>query len=253
MLRRALTLVLSLGCIVSSLPAQLPGPQAGFPFPEKLTYRVEWRLITAGNATVQLLKSGPAGWTFNMNLESAGLVTRLYKVLDSYKISTTNQFCLTSAVLDAQEGKKHKVGTLAVDNGAHQISYDERDVSKSTSSKTNLPGAPACTYEIVGALAALRTANLPPGKSMLVPITDGKKLVRAKVEAQARENVTVNGKSYATTRYEAFVFDGVLYKRKGRLLVWVTNDPEHLPVVFRLLIGFPIGTVTAELQKHEKY
>ena len=130
MLRRALTLVLSLGCIVSSLPAQLQGPQAGFPFPEKLTYRVEWRLITAGNATVQLLKSEPAGWTFNMNLESAGLVTRLYKVLDSYKISTTNQFCLTSAVLDAQEGKKHKLGTLAVDNRAHQISYDERDCFK---------------------------------------------------------------------------------------------------------------------------
>ena len=252
MLRRASVLLMLCGCVAPSLPAQQQASRPGFPFPEKLTYRVEWRLITAGNATVQLLKSGPAAWTFNMNLESAGLVTRLYRVLDNYKIFTTNQFCLTSAVLDAQENKKHKIGTLNVDQSAHKITYDERDLYTNTNTKKDLQ-APPCTYEIVGSLAALRLANLAPGKSVAVPVTDGKKLARVKMEAQANETITVGGKTYATTRYEAFVFDGVLYKRKGRLLIWITNDADHIPVLFRLLVGFPIGTVTAELQKHEKY
>ncbi len=41
------------------------------------------------------------------------------------------------------------------------------------------------------------------------------------------------GKTYPAIRYEAFVFDDVLYKRKGRLQVWITDDADRLPVMFR--------------------
>ena len=72
------------------------------------------------------------------------------------------------------------------------------------------------------------------------------------IEAQANESISVGGKNYSTVRYEAFVFDDVLYKRKGRLLMWMTDDSEHLPVQFRLLLGFPIGTITVQLDKQQK-
>ncbi len=108
-----------------------------------------------------------------------------------------------------------------------------------------------CTYDILGALATLRTSNLPPGKSTVVPITDGKKFAQAKIEALSKETINVGGKNYATTRYEAFVFDNVIYKRHGRLLIWISDDPARLPVQFRLLMGFPIGTITVSLEKSE--
>ncbi len=222
-----------------------------FPYPEKLTYRVEWRLITAGSATVQLSRENSDDWQFNLNVESAGLVTRLYRVLDSYKVVGNQKFCAVNSVLDAQEGKRHTVTRMTFENSRHKVEYDERDLLKNSTVKKELDIAP-CTYEIAGALAALRTMNIDVGKSATFPITNGKKMVNARIEAQAKENVNIEGKTYQSTRYEAFLFDNVLYRRKGRLFAWVTDDPNHLPVQFRVQLGFPIGTITLELEKQEK-
>ena len=94
--------------------------------------------------------------------------------------------------------------------------------------------------------------DLPPGKSATLPITDGKKVAYAKVEAQAKEKCQCDGKTYQTVRYEAFLFDNVLYKRKGRLFLWLTDDQERTPVQLRVQLGFPIGTISLELEKQQK-
>ncbi|MDQ2840909.1 MAG: DUF3108 domain-containing protein [Acidobacteriota bacterium] len=232
--------------------AEPAAPGAHFPYPEKLTYRVEWRLIDAGAATVQLLRdNGPNGWDFNLRIESAGVVSRLYRVVDSYKVNADRRFCLGSALLDGQEGKRHSITKMTVDSAHRKLFSEERDLIKNTSASKAFDVAP-CTHEIVGALASLRTLNLQPGKSTTVPIADGKKFAQVRIEAETKENVTVGGKSYAATRYEAFLFDNILYRRRGRLLFWISDDGDHLPLQFRLLLGFPIGTVTVWLQKQEK-
>ncbi len=56
---------------------------------------------------------------------------------------------------------------------------------------------------------------------------------------------------YKTMRYEANMLNGVIYSRKGRAFVWLTNDSRHLPVQIRLRMQFPIGTVTLQLAKEE--
>jgi hypothetical protein len=244
-------LALFLLCCVVLLPFQATPQSTHFPAPEKLTYLVEWRLINAGTATVQLVPEKSAGgWNFDLNVVSAGLVSRLYRVLDTYRIGTTEKFCLVNAVLDAQEGKKHTVTKLNVDRAHNRVSYEEHDLVRNKTEQKNLDVAP-CTYDIVGALASLRMANMEPGRTITVPITDGKKFAQVRVAGQARERITAGGKSYDAVRCEASVFDGVLYRRRGRLLVWLSNEPDHVPLQFRLLLGFPIGSVTVSLQKQE--
>jgi uncharacterized protein DUF3108 len=239
-------------CFPRLSEAQNLSPDSQFPSPEKLTYNIEWRLMNAGTATVQLSRdTGSKGWNFNLKIESSGLVSRMYRVADSYKVVTLEPFCLVNSSLDAQEGKKHARSSSVVDSSRKKLIYDERDLVKNRSEKKELD-IPTCTYDIVGALAAVRTLNLAPGKSTTMPITDGKKFAQAKIEAQTREKVTVTGTTYSTTRYEAFLFDNVLYKRRGRLLIWISDDARHLPVQFRILLGFPIGTITVGLQKQEK-
>jgi hypothetical protein len=221
------------------------------PSAEKLSYRVEWRLITAGAVTVEASRTSPEKWQTNLHLESSGFVTRLYKILDTYQAAGNERFCPANAMLDAQEGKRHTLTRLIFENTRHKVYYDERDLLKNTDVTKELDIAP-CTYEIIGALAKLREIGLEPGRSITLPITDGKKMVEGKIEAQARENIGIGGKSYKTVRYEAFLFDNVLYKRKGRLLMWMTDDADRLPVQFRLQLGFPIGTVTVQLEKEQK-
>lgn len=231
--------------------SEQPNQDTRFPYASKLTYDVTWRMLSAGEAWVNLTAANSGSWNLNLDLRSAGVVSRLYRVLDAYKASMNSGFCGQNAVLDAQEGKKHTLSRLMFDNTRHKVIFDERDLNKNTTEKKELDIAP-CTYEITGALANLRTFNLPPGKSASLPITDGKKVAYARVESQARENLTVAGKSYSTVRYEAFLFDNVLYKRKGRLFIWMTDDPQRLPVQFRLQMGFPIGNIMVQLEKEEK-
>lgn len=208
-------------------------------------------MITAGSANVDLSHDSAGNWQTSLHLESAGWVTRLYRVLDSYKVVASPKFCAINSFLDAEEGKRHNISRLTFETNRHKVEYDERDLIKNSTEKKELDIAP-CTYDITGALASLRAMDLPPGKWATFPITDGKKMAYGKIEAQARENVNLGGKSYSTIRYEAFLFDNVLYKRKGRLLMWMTDDADRIPVQFRLLMGFPIGTVTVQLDKQQK-
>ncbi len=249
---RSVCALLLLSCATAFAPAREPTPKPlKFPFPEKLTYHIEWRLITAGDVTVQLSHATGGNWQMDMNIESAGLVSRLYKVNDKYKVLTNQKFCGLDSNLDAQEGKHHKITALNFDLQHNKVEYDDHDVLKNTSDKKWLD-IPPCTYEIAGALASLRLTDLQPGKWASIPITDGKRLAYSKVEAQARETLNLNGRNYQTIRCEAFLFDNVLYKRKGRLFIWMTDDPAHVPVQFRFQLGFPVGTVTVELDKQQQ-
>jgi hypothetical protein len=250
--RPVCALFLILFCHLPCVPAEPSSTTASkFPYPEKLFYHVEWRLITAGSVTVELTRNSAANWQTTLHLESAGWVSRLYKVLDNYKAVSDDRFCGSSSFLDAEEGKRHTTTRLTFESDRHKVEYDEHDLVRNSTEKKDMDIAP-CTYEITGALASLRAMDLPPGKWATFPITDGKKMAHGKIEAQATESLNIGGKTYSTVRYEAFLFNNVLYKRKGRLLIWMTDDADRIPVQFRLMMGFPIGTVTVELDKQQK-
>lgn len=222
-------------------------PDISIPAPEKLLYRIEWRMVTAGEAALDFEHS-QQNWLINLKLESAGLVSRLFRVDDLYKVTTNDKFCAVNTTFDAQEGKKHVVTFQQFDNNKHKLLVDERDLVKKTNERHEIDIAP-CTYEILGALVALRGSHLEVGKSVTMPIANGKKIAYARIEAQAKENVTLEGKTYATTRYEAFIFDGILFRKKGRAFVWLTEDGQKMPVQMRFQMGFPIGNITLALEK----
>jgi len=243
-------LSLALGLTTAQQPPPANDPPK-FPYAEALAFRVGWRMITAGNATLRLTPAAAATWQLNMDLASAGFVNQLYHVSDSYKLSTNARFCGASVSLDAQEGKHHSLTALAFDNEKHKLTVSGRDLIANTTHKAELD-IPPCAYDIVGALMTLRAAQLEPGMKLVLPVTDGKQLANVRVEGLGKEKLVLNGKSYNTVRYETFVFNNMLYRRKGRLLVWMTDDAQRLPVQMRFVFGFPLGDITLELEKVEK-
>jgi hypothetical protein len=245
-----LAVALSASGSLQSASSLLDGGGSTFPFPEELVYRVEWRLITAGTATLDLKPEGSGNWQTKLNIQSAGIVSRLYRVSDTYNVTTDAKFCLQSSELEAQENKRHGNTRIWLENG-RKLRYEEKDYLKNSTVSKELE-APPCTREIAGALASLRLLNLQPGQSTTIPVTDGKKIAQARIESQARETLTFESKKYQTVRYEAFLFDNVLYRRKGRLFVWLTEDADRIPVQIRLQLGFPIGNVTIQLDKQQR-
>jgi len=222
-------------------------------FPETLTYSVEWRLIYAGDArlTVEPRKWGDkAEWETKLDVESGGLVSKLYKIDDKYQTAMVGQFCTTSTSLEAMEGKRHREVKVTYDYNRGKASYVERDLVKNMT-KTAETEIPACVTDILGALFKLRTLHLEPGQSAQIPVSDGKKAIQARVEAQEREPIKTKMGTFNTIRYEAFVFNGALFARKAQLQVWISDDARSLPVQIRARMSFPVGSITFSLDKAE--
>ena len=217
------------------------------PHTERLTYDIEWRLIHAGSAVVDAQKTSA-----RMKLESEGMVSSLFKVDDAYGVTYDEPFCATSSTLDAQEGKRHRETRVTFDRTKNRADYVERDVVKNAVLHTYDVAIPNCVHDTLGALISLRTLALNPGQSAQMPVSDGHHSASVKVEAQEREELKIAANTYKTIRYETFLMNGVVYTRKGRVFIWLTDDARRLPVQIQLRMSFPVGTVTLHLLKEEK-
>jgi hypothetical protein len=213
---------------------------------ERLTYTVEWRLIHAGNVVVE---TGSASDV--VKLESAGMVSTLYKIEDTYRVQFDPASCATSSSMDAKEGSRHRETTINFDRNRNRAFLTEKDLIRNTIvSKTDVQ-IPSCPHDVITALKQLRRTKVDVGQSVQIPITDGRKSAAVKIEAQERERITTPAGAFNTVRYEVNVLNGVVYTRTGRVFVWLTDDEKRLPVQFRLRLSFPLGTVTVELEKEE--
>jgi hypothetical protein len=213
---------------------------------ERLTYTVEWRLIHAGNAVVE---SGPTSAI--LKLESAGMVSTLYKVQDVYRVQFDAPFCAASSLMDSREGSRHRETAINFDRNRNRAFLTEKDVLKnSIVSRTDVQ-IPSCVHEVLSALLRLRRTKVDVGQSVQLPVSDGRKFAAVKVEAQEREQVKTPAGTFSAVRYEVSVLNGVIYSRTGRVFVWLTDDERRLPVQIRLRMSFPLGTVTLQLEKAE--
>jgi hypothetical protein len=221
------------------------------PTMEKFVWGVQWRLIRAGTVTLEAHPSA-----ISVRLESGGLLSSLYKVDDTfsaiYDSSQQDQsFCATSTRLESMEGKRHHEAQVTYDRSVNKAHYVERDLATNETLHETSVDLPPCASDAVGALARLRHVTVEPGKAIEIPVSDGRHAAIVKVEAQEKEEIKVAAGTFNTVRYEAFLLNGVVYPRKGRLWIWYTDDARHIPVQIRLRTGFPVGTVTLELEKQE--
>ena len=221
---------------------------------EVFQYRVEWRLIQAGRATLswEPLKSGASSPRHaKLQVQSTGLVSKLYKVDDVYTANMNERFCVQTTHTIANEGRRNRETNVVYDANEKKARYIERDMNKNTTVGEREIEIPDCVHEIIGGLYKLREMRLAPGQTVEIPISDGKKSVLARVEAQEKEQVKTEAGTHQTVRYEAFLFNNVLYRRSGRLYIWLTDDDRRIPVQIRVRLQFHIGTITLQLEKTE--
>jgi hypothetical protein len=248
--------MLTVGLYAQSVsPSASPPKWNPIPPAETLHYSVDWRLIPAGNVVMSLKQSAPGanqGYSAEVRLNSSGLLDKLFRVQDVFHASYEAGFCAVQSTLDASEGKRHRETKINFDRTQKKASTVERDLASNgkivRSSEVEIP---ACVHDLVGGLFFMRTLNLEPGQSTTIPVSDGKKSVSAKVEAQEWEEIKTKAGTFKTVRYEAYLFNNVLYPRNARLTLWVTDDARRLPVQLRVKMQFSIGTITLSLDKIE--
>lgn len=239
---RAFSLLCVCGALLASQEGSPPSPST-----EAFNYRVEWRLIHAGDIRFTLNHPDSA----EITVRSAGLLNSLYKVNNHYRASFDPGYCATSTHLEAQEGRRRRDTKVVIDRQKKQSSYLERDLVKNSVVLSKELDVPACVHDVSSGLQKLRELKLEPGKTAEIPFSDGKKVVMAKLEAISREKVRTPAGEFPCVKYEAFLFNGVVYSRKGRLFVWISDDNRRVPAQIRVQLPFYVGTITMQLEKSQ--
>lgn len=237
----AVVAVLAAGTDLSSLPFR-PG--------ERLTYNVTWSVFQAGQVAALLEESGsdPADYQIVTTAQSHGIVSKLYTLNDAFKSRLDPQtMCSGGISKHVVEGRRRKQTEIVFDSGRKLAILDERNLAKvSEPPKHDEEPIPACVQDVVSAFYYLRTQPMHVGDRIDVPVNDGSKTTHVTVEVQSREQIeTPIGARYAF-RVEPAVFGpGSIYKRKGRMLIWFSDDSQRLPLRIKAMLS--VGTLTGTL------
>jgi hypothetical protein len=250
LLKRCVWLLLGVVCLADSIDQQVRTIERSYS-PVTLQYGVEWRLIRAGLARLTWAPQSP-GYQADLHVESAGIVSKLYRVNDDYRAQITSELCVSSIFINAEEGKRRRETKVTFDADAGKASYLERDLVKNSTVLQKETETPDCVHEYIGGLNKLRSYKMEPGQSVSIPMSDGKKFANVRVDARERDEIKTALGTFNTMKYEVHMFNDVLVKKKARLYLWLTDDSRQLPVQIQVKLQFLIGTITLQLEKEER-
>lgn len=247
-----LALLGALALAESARPPNPPAAPSSLPFRpgETLTYNVTWSIFPAGQVITSLRQVGEGpqdAYEIDAFAHSDGFVSLLFNIDNSYHaVFDPHTLCSRQIEKTINEGRRHKQTHIVFDSVTHMAILRERDMAKPDHPLKHTENAiPACVEDIVTAFYDLRRQPMHVGDKIRIPVNDGSKTHEVIVDVQALEQIqTPLGKRYAF-RLEPRAL-GDLYKKKGRMLIWISDDAERLPL--RIKAMMLIGTITGTLQ-----
>jgi hypothetical protein len=217
---------------------------------ETLNFEVTWSIFPAGEVTATLSKvrdRGAEAYEIRSTARSLGFISLLFKVENEYRAySKPDTLCSFRIAKKIHEGLRQKETEIIFDRVRKLAVLDERDLAKAdTPLKHAENEIPLCVHDIVTSFYFARLQPMEVGKQFDLAVNDGAKTYVVTAEVQARERLqTPVGVRYAF-RVEPKVFGG-LYKRRGRMLVWFSDDDQRLPLQVKAMLA--MGTLTATLR-----
>ena len=235
---------------VSNASAIHPPPE-NYQFPKNLTlaYQAEWRLWTAGSARFTLEDAGANMQRITGTAESSGFVSALYPVHDRFQsVFDRRTFCSQSINKHAEEGF-HKRETLINFNYTRRISVLDETNLKNSQVKHVENDIPGCVTDVISSIFYVAAQKLAIGDVYYFPLNDGNKTLDVTVRVEAKEQVKVPAGTFNTIRIAPQATAGVM-KDRGRIWVWYSDDPRHIPVQMRARMLW--GTLTFKLVSTEQ-
>jgi hypothetical protein len=217
---------------------------------ETLTYNLTWSVFAAGQLVTTLSQAGGSSgdpYEIKAVARSRGFVSLLYQVHDEFhSVFDPTNICSLQISKSIQEGRRRKETRIVFDSQRKLAILDERDLSKpGDPPKHTETETPGCVADLVTAFYYLRAQPMHVGQQIPIPVNDGNQTSEVTGQVQAREEIqTPLGRRFAF-RVEPTVFGG-LYKRKGRLLIWFSDDPQRLPLRIQAVIS--VGTIVGDLK-----
>src|SRR5579862_8873924 len=248
--RRRVHILLSGALLTLLASGRAQNPHDAFSPGEVLTFDVTWTIFRAGTVTSTLRNASEANhnvFEAVATARSEGFVPLLFDVNDVFRATSSPQtLCSEGITKKVNEGHRHKDTQIAFDYSRKQAVLNERDLNQPQAPPKHAESdIPPCVEDVVTAFYYLRRQKLEIGKTIELPVNDGSKTQRVVVDVQAREKVQTPMGTYDAFRVEPKVFNGLL-KRKGRMLIWFSDDQRHLPLRVKAMIA--VGSISGTLR-----
>ncbi len=220
-------------------------PSVGTPFRpgESLRFSVQYGPIKAGSAWLEVPESkelnGRPVLSLVARAESNAFFSRFYKVKNRIE-SWWDREGLYS--LRYQENRRE--GGYKTKS---EIVFDYEKSEAHYGDGANFP----ISNHVQDALSSFyytRTQALPLGGSIVFDYHASKKSQPLEVRVLGREKVQTPAGSFQCVAIEPILKAGGIFKNKGRLVIWITDDERRMPVMMKSKVA--IGSISVILQEY---
>ena len=225
-------------------------PPATYLFPAGLTlvYDVEWRLWTAGTASLSTSSAGDEPQVKG-SADATGVAAVLYKVHDRFQSAFDRRsFCSQNLRKHTEEGFRARDTLISFDYSLRKSLLDETNL-KSGERKHQENAIPGCVTDVLSGIFYVASLPLVQGVTYTFPLNDGGKTVDVQARAETREVVKTPAGEFQTIRVSPEAASGVV-KERGRIWIWYSNDARRIPVQMRARMFW--GTLTFRLTRIER-
>jgi len=219
----------------SLLPAEfMPG--------ERLTYKVKYGAITAGEATRMIredtFRDTTPVWRITSQAGTNSFFDNIFKVRDEIEsIWEKNRRVSVRFTKKLHEGNYRQLRTHSYYPDQKFSIYSRFNFKRQTYDETRME-IPANTQDVLSALYTVRGMQLAPGKSVWVQVVADGRAYNAEVRVLRRETEkTIFGKIPCLV-IEPVLKGEAIFKQTGQIFIWLTDDKWHIPVKVQSKIVF---------------
>jgi hypothetical protein len=209
---------------------------------ESLRFSVQYGFINAGSAWLEVLSAttpnGSPAYSLVARAESNAFFSRFYKVRNRIESlwDRAGRFTWRYAE-DRREGKLREKNEIRFDPARHEAIYPDGE---------SYP-VPPSVQDALSSFYYTRFQALPLGGSVVFDYHASRKSQPLEVRVIGRERVDTPAGKFDCVVIEPMLKAGGIFKNKGRLVIWLTDDERRMPVLMRSKVM--IGSISVVLQE----
>jgi Protein of unknown function (DUF3108) len=243
---RAITGVMTL---IVALCVETTGATSGaapLPFQagEELIYEVSWLGIGVGRASMRIELPSSAANQTPLRLVS---LARTKPVIDTfYKVEDRVESLFDPATrttrffrIRQREGSYRSFREITFEPSKGRVIYQKNDKAP------RVIELDAMVQDPLSILYAVRAMPLSVGQSVRMSVFDRGEVWDAEVRILERERLQLPMGAFNTLKVQPILREASIFRKKGEMFVWLTDDAQHVPVQMRSTIM--IGAVQAQL------
>lgn len=220
----------------------LPAVSEPFRAGESLRFSVQYGGISAGSAYLEVPRvsewNGSPAYTLVARAESNSFVSHFYKVRNRIESVWDKRGRFSWRYSEnRREGGHRAKNQILFDHQRHEAHYDNGQAYP----------IPPQVQDALSSFYYTRFQALPIGGSVIFDYHASRKSQVLEVRVLGRERVSTPAGSFNCVVIEPLLRAGGIFKNKGRLVIWLTDDEHRIPVMMKSKVA--IGSISVVLQE----